>query len=67
VPLGDNTAATAWQHKGSATTSGPTAYLLQLQDLSTKWPTIVHDFGICLTHNSLLTLIANTHSHNPGS
>ena len=33
VPLGDNTAATAWQHKGSATTSGPTAYLLRVSSL----------------------------------
>jgi len=33
VPLGDNTAATAWQHKGSASTSGPTAYLLRVSSL----------------------------------
>jgi hypothetical protein len=33
VPLGDNTAATAWQYKGSATTSSPTAYLLQVSSL----------------------------------
>lgn len=28
VPMGDNTPATSWQHKGSASTVGPTAYLL---------------------------------------
>ena len=33
VPMGDNTAATAWQHKGSASTSGPTAYLLRVSSL----------------------------------
>ena len=33
VPLGDNTAATVWQHKGSAMTSGPTAYLLRVSSL----------------------------------
>jgi hypothetical protein len=33
VPLGDNTAATAWQHKGSATSSSPTAYSLQVSSL----------------------------------
>ena len=33
VPLGDNIATTAWQHKGSASTSGPTAYLLRINSL----------------------------------
>jgi hypothetical protein len=33
VPLGDNIAQVAWQHKGSVTTSGPTAYLLRLNSL----------------------------------
>jgi hypothetical protein len=33
VPLGDNTAATAWQHKGVVTTSSPTAYLLWVSSL----------------------------------
>jgi hypothetical protein len=33
IPMGDNTAAMAWQHKGSATTSSRTAYLLQVSSL----------------------------------
>ena len=33
VPLGDNIAQVAWQHKGSVTTLGPTAYLLRLNSL----------------------------------
>ena len=33
VPLGDNISQVAWQHKGSVTTLGPTAYLLRLNSL----------------------------------
>ena len=33
VPMGDNTPATSWQHKGSASTVGPTAYLLRVNSL----------------------------------
>ena len=33
VPLGDNIAQVSWQHKGSVTTTGPTAYLLRLNSL----------------------------------
>jgi hypothetical protein len=33
VPLGDNISQVAWQHKGSVTTVGPTAYLLRLNSL----------------------------------
>ena len=33
TPFGDNTNAVAWTHKGSATTDGPTAYLLRLNSL----------------------------------
>jgi hypothetical protein len=33
VPLGDNIAQVAWQHKGSVTTTSPTAYLLRLNSL----------------------------------
>ena len=33
APLGDNTSAVAWSHKGSSTTAGPTAYLLRLNSL----------------------------------
>jgi hypothetical protein len=33
VPLGDNIAQVAWQHKGSVTTASPTAYLLRLNSL----------------------------------
>lgn len=33
TPLGDNTTAVAWSHKGSVTTSGPSAYLLRLHSL----------------------------------
>lgn len=32
-PFGDNTNAVSWSHKGSATTLGPTAYLLRLNSL----------------------------------
>ncbi|CAB9530384.1 hypothetical protein SEMRO_2856_G338750.1 [Seminavis robusta] len=33
VPLGDNTPAVAWHQRGSATTTGPAAYLLRLNSI----------------------------------
>ena len=33
VPLGDNIPMVSWHHKGSTTTTGPTAYLLRLNSL----------------------------------
>ena len=33
TPMGDNAPATSWQHKGSASTMGPAAYLLQVNSL----------------------------------
>jgi len=33
VPLSDNTPTVAWHHKGSTSTTGPTAYLLRLNSL----------------------------------